>query len=91
MPGATDDSYGIEVAKLAGVPREVIKRAGEILEEMLNERPVERPSRGEDDSAIDIGEVINEGVIDDIRAADLNNMSPVEALNLLFELQKRLR
>ena len=91
VPGATDDSYGIEVAKLAGVPREVIKRAGEILEEMLKERPVERPSRGEDDSAIDIGEVINEGVIDDIRAADLNNMSPVEALNLLFELQKRLR
>ena len=95
VPGSTDDSYGIEVAKLAGIPSEVIKRAREVLAD------VEARSRAanvlgatekqEDDTLITLDDCINEKIIDDIRAADVNNMSPFEALNLLYELQKRLK
>lgn len=95
VPGATDDSYGIEVAKLAGIPGEVITRARSIL------AGIEKRSRElggvsfdgapEEDEALGIDGCINESVLDDIRAADLNNMSPVGALNLLFDLQKRLK
>jgi len=97
VPGSTDDSYGIEVAKLAGVPGEVIKRAKEILAEVeakarladASELP-ELPDAGADDE-MNIGSIINDAILDDIRAADLNNMSPFEAMNLLFDLQRRLK
>ncbi|MCQ2353844.1 MAG: DNA mismatch repair protein MutS [Clostridia bacterium] len=93
VPGSTDDSYGIEVAKLAGIPNEVIKRAREVLAE------VEAKSRAvtasdvivTDDDTISLDDCINGQVIDDIRAADLNNMSPFEALSLLNDLQQRLK
>jgi DNA mismatch repair protein MutS len=94
VPGSTDDSYGIEVAKLAGIPAEVIARARQILAEVeAKSRAAELSGGAPDDgpSAMDIDDCINGGVIDDIRAADLNSMSPLEALNLLSDLQKRLK
>ena len=92
VPGGTDDSYGIEVAKLAGIPNEVISRAKVILAETeararaMNDKEVEI-----DDIEITLDDCINDSVIDDIRAADLNNMSPFEAMALLNELQKKLK
>ena len=92
VPGGTDDSYGIEVAKLAGIPNEVISRAKVILAETeararaMNDKEVEI-----DDIEITLDDCINDSVIDDIRAADLNNMSPFEAMSLLNELQKKLK
>ncbi|MCQ2428205.1 MAG: DNA mismatch repair protein MutS [Clostridia bacterium] len=96
VPGSTDDSYGIEVAKLAGVPSEVIKRAREILAEVeakarLADQSVLPEKTEAADEEMNIGEFINDSIIDDIRAADLNNMSPFEAMNLLFDFQKRLK
>ena len=97
VPGSTDDSYGIEVAKLAGIPSEVIKRAKEILAEVEAKAKIADASvvdtAEEDDGPeqMDIGGYITDAVLDDIRAADLNNMSPVEAMNLLYDLQKRLK
>ncbi len=93
VPGSTDDSYGIEVAKLAGVPGEVIARAKRILAEI---EAKSKAMRDEDvviaeDEDITLDDCIEERVIDDIRAADLNNMSPFEAMALLNELQKRLK
>ena len=92
VPGGTDDSYGIEVAKLAGIPNEVISRAKVILAE------TEARSRAMNEKEIEVGDIeitlddcINDSVIDDIRAADLNNMSPFEAMALLNELQKKLK
>ncbi len=94
VPGSTDDSYGIEVAKLAGIPNEVIKRAKEILVGVEAKAKamnfVEVPDIPEDDT-VTLDDCINDGVIDDIRAADINNMSPRDAMNLLFELQQRLK
>ena len=96
--GSTDDSYGIEVAKLAGVPNEVIKRAKEIL------AVVERTSKSlktsdentyvgkeEDDTLITMDDMIREQVIDELRTLDVNALSPYEAMTLLYNLQKRLK
>lgn len=93
--GSTDDSYGIEVAKLAGLPNEVIKRAKEILS------TVEKTSRSlttsssnikeELDSLITFEDLTERSVIDDIKKVDINSMTPVEAMNLLFELNNRLK
>ena len=91
--GSTDDSYGIEVAKLAGVPNEVIKRAREILSVVeksaktltLTDNEVEK-----DDSLITIDDCIEEQIIQELRAIDVNTLSPYEAMMLLYDLKKRL-
>nr|MBE6545184.1 DNA mismatch repair protein MutS [Oscillospiraceae bacterium] len=92
--GGTDDSYGIEVAKLAGVPSEVVKRAKEILSEIESDKPVAvRESRVEKND-LDLFSGIaasKEGdVCDRLRATDINTLTPIEAMNLLFELKKTL-
>ncbi len=91
--GSTDDSYGIEVAKLAGVPNEVIKRAKEILSVVeksaktltLTDNEVEK-----DESIITIDDCIEEQIIQELRAIDVNTLSPYEAMMLLYDLKKRL-
>jgi len=92
--GGTDDSYGIEVAKLAGVPGEVVKRAKEILAE-IEGAGIAAPKR---QSAPRVEEGLLAGiiatrdseVIDRLRSEDINTMTPIEAMNLLFELKKML-
>ena len=94
--GGTDDSYGIEVAKLAGVPSEVVKRAREILTEIERggSQPVVKAQSTEKSEAFDLFSGIaceNESeAADRIRALDLNTITPIEAMNLLFELKKML-
>lgn len=93
--GSTDDSYGIEVAKLAGLPNEVIRRAKEIL------ATVEKTSRtlttsnsnfaDEVENLITFEDITEKSVIEDIKKIDINTMTPVEAMNLLFELNNRLK
>ena len=92
--GGTDDSYGIEVAKLAGVPNEVVKRAKEIL---LGIESGEREFRKKEktvDTTFDLLSGIaaskDAEAADKIRACDINTMTPIEAMNLLFELKKIL-
>ena len=95
--GGTDDSYGIEVAKLAGVPNDVVKRAKEILAEIEKSGAVSLPStapRETPSSQVDMFAEILAGkeaeVAEKLRAADINTMTPIEAMNLLFELKKML-
>ena len=92
--GGTDDSYGIEVAKLAGLPNEVIKRAREILAEIEAggiAKPAPMPKK---ESEPDLFAALTAGkdseAADQIRSADLNTMTPIEAMNLLFNLKKLL-
>ncbi len=94
--GAADESYGIEVAKLAGVPQEVIKRAKQVLAEIETEGKVSLPApkreREEEDSLL--GAIYNSAACeaaDKIRLVDLNTLTPIEAMNLLFELKKILK
>jgi DNA mismatch repair protein MutS len=88
IPGGADRSYGIHVAQLAGLPRPVIQRAGEIMSEL------EKTSG----RAVKINPVAAQQValfpetnplLDEIRGLDINSLSPIEALNKLFEWQKK--
>ena len=92
--GGTDDSYGIEVAKLAGVPGEVVKRAREILSEIEGDRPVQKVQRREEPIGFDLFSGITQSkeseAADRIRGVDINTLTPIEAINILFELKKML-
>ncbi len=99
VKGATDDSYGIEVAKLAGVPSEVVKRAKEVLAEIESKgEPASaprKPSSAEDEFAFDMMSAIRssqgEEIAERLRETDLNTMTPLECMTLLFELKKLLK
>ena len=96
IPGGVDESYGIEVSKLAGIPRWVIDRAYEVLSSLEEGREVSRakvhtrakaPEGGEQLFFIDEkGETIKKR----LRQADPNTLTPLEALNLIYELKKLL-
>lgn len=94
--GATDDSYGIEVAKLAGVPNEVVKRAREILAEIESgDKPQpkakkQEPAAEENDLFTALRSGVSDEVADKIRALDLNTVTPIEAMSFLFDMQKML-
>ena len=90
--GAADDSYGIEVAKLAGLPDAVIRCAKKNLRklEAAAPVPVEDAVLPEEDqiSLVDVGA---DKVAERLRNLDLNTITPIEAMNLLAELQKQAR
>ena len=93
--GSTDDSYGIEVAKLAGIPNEVIKRAREVLASVERTAKAIGESNAKpkevDDTLISIDDFVNEQIIEELKAVDINTLSPYEAMSFLFNLQKRLK
>jgi DNA mismatch repair protein MutS len=94
--GAADKSYGIEVAKLAGLPVDVIHRAREVLaeHEAAEQSAVTHLAK---DEAKDSGPMqltiftpLSQKVVDRIKETDLNSISPIEALNLLHELKRQM-
>ncbi len=95
LRGGTDDSYGIEVAKLAGVPSEVVKRAKEILADIENgvHLSYSPKSAPKDDADLFAGFVssVNSDIADKLRKTDINTMTPIEAMNLIYELKKMLK
>ncbi len=94
--GATDDSYGIEVAKLAGVPNEVIRRAREVLAAIeegnqvpsVGKRQPAAPSAPDLFTDLRVSEA--EEVADKIRSVNLDTLTPLEAMNFIFTLKKML-
>ncbi|MGA7921427.1 MAG: DNA mismatch repair protein MutS [Candidatus Acidiferrales bacterium] len=97
-PGSANKSYGIEVARLAGLPHEVIARAREILRghEQSEEKLSQELSPGAVGGTIAAAAhqtsftAIDESVLEALRGADLNKLTPIEAMNLLAALQKQL-
>jgi len=93
--GSTDDSYGIEVAKLAGVPNEVIKRAKEVLASVESKAKAlsesDKAPAPKDESIITFDDMVNDQIIEELRAVDINTLSPYEAMSFLFDLKKRLK
>ncbi len=94
-PGSADKSYGIEVARLAGLPQAVIARAREILRrhEQSEEKLTEELSPG---TSAPIPQqtsfaALDASVLDALRSANLNELTPLEALNLLATLQRQLK
>ncbi|HEY7305498.1 MAG TPA: DNA mismatch repair protein MutS [Bryobacteraceae bacterium] len=94
-PGAADRSYGIEVARLAGLPLQVIERARSVLlhHEMREHSVSEELAPGDANAPLQIRlfEPVNQGLADRIRALDINELRPVEALQILQDLQQELR
>jgi DNA mismatch repair protein MutS len=95
--GSADKSYGIEVARLAGLPPAVIARAREVLrhheqsERQLSEKltPALSPSNGAGEQQT-LFTPIDREVLDALRAADLDQLRPIDALNLLAQLKKQI-
>src|ERR1022692_3881623 len=93
-PGAADRSYGIEVAKLAGLPNEVILRAREVLaeHEFAEQQATAHLSPGATPppTQLTIFTPLSQPVLEKLRDVDLNRLTPLEALNLLAELKKEI-
>jgi len=97
-PGSADKSYGIEVARLAGLPKSVIERAREVLKkhEQSEHELSETLTPGATGHSPNNGNQsvlftpLDRAVLEKLRNADLDNLKPLEALNLLSELKKQI-
>ena len=93
VPGATDDSYGIEVAKLAGLPAPIITRAREILKELEAEgMPAIQADKEaqEPQDQISMLDLRSQRVSDVLRSLSVETLTPIEAMNQLYTLKKML-
>ncbi|MBQ8210526.1 MAG: DNA mismatch repair protein MutS [Clostridia bacterium] len=91
--GGADGSYGIEVAALAGIPHSVVVRARAILKELETDAPEKRTvvSHSEpQEEQISFGSGINEQIIEEIKNIDINTLTPIEAMTVLYEIKKKL-
>lgn len=90
VPGSADDSYGIEVAKLAGVPEPVIKKAKQYLAELeAGDTAAARPApAGAAQEQVTLTDMAGGELARRLRELDLNTLTPLEALNLLYQLKK---
>jgi len=96
LPGGTDKSYGIHVAKLAGVPKPILERSKEILEEL--ESTFQKEATGEhlsrhktkepDKDSLFVQK--HKGVLDKLGAIDIDNLTPLEAINLLNQIKEEI-
>lgn len=111
IKGGADKSYGIQVAKLAGVPDTVIERAKELVADLsdadisLKARDIAQYSKKQEKLVnsykkvddLDVKQmslfdtVNNDDIIEDIKALDISNMTPIDALNTLYKLQGRVK
>jgi DNA mismatch repair protein MutS len=98
VPGRSDRSYGIQVARLAGLPRPVVSRAREILEALERDalsrggRPTIAPTPGAPQQQLGLFQAPSPGdrVADRLRHVDVNGVTPLEALTLLADLKREL-
>ncbi|MDO5545029.1 MAG: DNA mismatch repair protein MutS [Eubacteriales bacterium] len=91
VPGAADDSYGIEVAKLAGIPNVVISRAREILAELEAEGVAPAPaSIKEPEDQVSMLDLTGQQVIAALSSITVETLTPIEAMNELYKLKKLL-
>ncbi len=110
VKGGADKSYGIQVAKLAGVPDMVIERAKEIVEELTEgditsrvseiaekERTPKKRAKSKKYDEVDIAQmslfdtVKDDDVLEELKNIDVGNLTPIDALNMIYRLQNKLR
>ena len=91
IPGGADRSYGIEVAKLAGLPDKVVHRAKKVLKELETENGVQYTAPRKETEQVSL-DAIGEGeVLDAIRRCQVETLTPIEAMTLLYELKQKLK
>ncbi len=97
VPGGADDSYGIEVAKLAGVPDWIIRRAKQILKELEGashdsepaaKRRADTDERADNTNQLSLFGAGNPQIEEKLKSIDINTLTPIESMNILFELIK---
>ena len=105
VKGGADKSYGIQVAKLAGVPEAVIQRAKELVEELSDAditaavRDLTAPKKKQkivydqvDMAQMSLFDTVQDNdIVEEIKSLDLSNLTPMEAMNILFNLQNKIR
>ncbi len=94
--GGADKSYGIQVAKLAGLPQAVMKRAAIILKELEQNADVERPSSPPPTSkpsapTVEPSSLFTSHLADELLKLDVTTLTPIEAMNILYKLQDQAR
>ncbi len=87
--GATDDSYGIEVAKLAGVPDKVVNRARQVLKSLESTKPAPKTAPIIEEN-LSFTSYAEQEIADKLRATDINTLTPIEAMGLLYEFKRKL-
>ena len=96
LPGGTDKSYGIHVAKLAGVPKSIVERSKEILEELestfakeaTGEHLAKHKTKEPDKDLLFVQK--HKSVLDKLSSIDINNLTPLEAINLLNQIKEQV-
>ena len=96
VPGGTDKSYGLHVAKLAGVPKSVIERGAEILEELENtftkeaagEHLAKHKTKQNDTDSLFVQK--HKSVLEKLASTDIDNLTPIEAINLLNQIKNEI-
>ena len=90
LPGGADRSYGIEVAKLAGLPDRVLQRARTVLKELEEENGVQYVAARREEDQVSLTAIGEGEVLDALRRCQVDTLTPIEALNLIYEWKKKL-
>ncbi|MDD2630823.1 MAG: DNA mismatch repair protein MutS, partial [Limnochordia bacterium] len=92
VPGSADKSYGIEVARLAGLPEEVLTRAGKLLKNLERKAPGSKEVAAASEPVAQLSLFYQrDPLVEELSGLDLNQMRPIDALNTLFRLQEMAR
>ncbi len=89
--GGADDSYGIEVAKLSGIPNEVIQRAKQILKKTESEGIVTYKTAVPAEMQLPIEMQQAEEIMDELKTLDVNTLTPIEAMQILFDFANKAK
>jgi DNA mismatch repair protein MutS len=91
IPGGADRSYGIEVAKLAGLPEKVVQRARTVLKELEEENGVQYVAARRETDQVSLTSIGEGEVLDALRRCQPDTLTPIEAMSLLYELKQKLQ
>ena len=91
LRGGTDDSYGIDVARLAGVSNDVIKRAEKILQTLESDSPQITKNKTVDDFQLALQPLENDEIIEELKKTDVTVLTPLEAMNVLYRLTEKAK
>ena len=90
IPGAADDSYGVEVAKLAGLPDKLISRARAVLKELESDAPKAPVVRKESSDQVSLMDLQADEIREKLAAVNVETLTPIEAMNVLYQLKQML-
>ena len=91
VQGCADGSYGIEVAKLAGVPNSVVERAKVVLKELETDgvQRIVTVQKEVDSEQLSFGSSNADDIVEKLKAIDVNTLTPIEAMSVLYDLTKQ--